>query len=202
MKNVRSGIIGYGNIGSAHSHCMVSGTITGIELTAICDIDENKRLQATKAMPSVSIFESYKQMLVSRIIDAILIAVPHYLHPDIAIMAFENGFHVLTEKPAGVYTRHVEQMNAAVKKSGKVFGIMFNQRTNSLFQKARELVHSGSIGEKKRLVCIITNCYRTQAYYDSGSWRATWAGEGGGVLINQAPHNLDIWQWIFGMPSR
>ncbi|MDD3833352.1 MAG: Gfo/Idh/MocA family oxidoreductase, partial [Oscillospiraceae bacterium] len=86
--------------------------------------------------------------------------------------------------------------------SGKVFGIMFNQRTNSLFQKARELVHSGSIGEKKRLVWIITNWYRTQAYYDSGNWRATWAGEGGGVLINQAPHNLDIWQWIFGMPSR
>ena len=93
-------------------------------------------------------------------------------------------------------------MNEAAKKSGVKFGIMFNQRTNPMYAKAKEIVQSGQLGELKRLVWIITNWYRTQAYYDSGSWRATWSGEGGGVLLNQAPHNLDLWQWIFGMPKR
>ena len=110
--------------------------------------------------------------------------------------------HVLSEKPAGVYTKQVEEMNEAAAKSGRVFGIMYNQRTNPKFQKMREIVQSGALGELKRCVWIITNWYRTQAYYDSGTWRATWAGEGGGVLINQCPHNLDLWQWIFGMPNK
>ena len=110
--------------------------------------------------------------------------------------------HVLSEKPAGVYTKQVEEMNEAAAKSGRVFGIMYNQRTNPKFQKMREIVQSGALGELKRCVWIITNWYRTQAYYDSGTWRATWAGEGGGVLINPCPHNLDLWQWIFGMPNK
>jgi len=108
----------------------------------------------------------------------------------------------LTEKPAGVYAKQVREMNEAAKKSGKIFGIMFNQRTNPYFAKMREVVQSGELGELKRSVWIITNWYRTQRYYDSGSWRATWEGEGGGVLLNQCPHNLDLWQWIFGMPSK
>lgn len=202
MENVRIGIIGYGNIGSAHAQCILSGSVSGLELTAICDVDEEKRLQAGKAAPFASLYSAYDDLLAGGLVDAVLIAVPHYLHPPIAIKAFEKGLHVLTEKPAGVYTRQVVQMNEAARRSGKVFGIMFNQRTNPLFQKARELVRTGRLGETKRLVWIITNWYRTQAYYDSGNWRATWAGEGGGVLINQAPHNLDLWQWIFGMPVR
>lgn len=202
MKNVRIGIIGYGNIGSAHAQCILSGSISGLELTAICDIDEEKLLQAGKAAPAACLYSEYEDLLASGLVDAVLIAVPHYIHPEIAIMAFKKGINVLTEKPSGVFTQQVEQMNDAAKKAGKVFGIMFNQRTNPLYQQARELIQSGRIGNKKRLVWIITNWYRKQSYYDSGSWRATWAGEGGGVLINQAPHNLDLWQWMFGMPSR
>ena len=116
----------------------------------------------------------------------------------IATQCFKRNIHVLTEKPAGVYTRQVREMNEAAEKSNVKFGIMFNQRTNPMYAKAREIVQSGQLGELKRMVWIITNWYRTQAYYDSGSWRATWNGEGGGVLLNQAPHNLDLWQWIFG----
>ena len=141
-------------------------------------------------------------MIDSGVCDTVIVATPHYFHSPIAIYAFEKGKNVLTEKPAGVYTKQVEEMNAAAKKSGKVFGIMYNQRTNPKFQKMREIVQSGELGELKRCIWIITNWYRTQAYYDSGTWRATWAGEGGGVLLNQCPHQLDLWQWIFGMPNR
>lgn len=118
------------------------------------------------------------------------------------IECFKRGIHVMTEKPAGVYARQVREMNETADKAGVKFAIMFNQRTNPIFAKAREIVQSGELGQPKRLVWIVTNWYRTQAYYNSGSWRATWNGEGGGVLLNQAPHNLDLWQWIFGMPKR
>ena len=128
---------------------------------------------------------------------------PHTISTRLwAFPASSHGLHVLIEKPAGVYVKQVEELNAAAKQSGKLFGIMLNQRMNSLYRKARALVQSGALGEPKRCVWIITNWYRTQAYYDSGSWRATWAGEGGGVLLNQCPHHLDLWQWIFGMPKR
>lgn len=202
MKMLRMGIIGVGNMGSAHARWIGDGNVPGMCLTALCD-NNPKRQEALKAAyPSVPVFEDYRELLSSGLTDGVLIAVPHYLHPVIAIDALEAGQHVLTEKPAGVSAGMVRRMNEAAKKSQKVFGIMFNQRTDPLFQKAREIVQSGQLGIPKRLVWIVTNWYRTQAYYDSGDWRGTWTGEGGGVLLNQAPHNLDLWQWIFGMPKR
>lgn len=197
-KPVRFGIIGIGNMGGAHMRCLASGKIRGAVLTCVCDNDPAKE---SRAVPGVPFFGDYRELLKSGLADAVLIAVPHWLHPQIAIDAFAAGCHVLTEKPAGVRQSDVLQMNAAAKMSGKCFGIMWNQRTNPLFQKARELVQSGAIGQRKRLVWIVTNWYRPQNYYDSGTWRATWSGEGGGVLMNQAPHNLDLMQWIFGMPD-
>jgi len=138
-------------------------------------------------------------MFASGSVDAVLIATPHYDHPPLAIKAFEKGLHVLVEKPAGVYTKQVRQMNEVAAQSGKVFGIMYNQRTNPIYQKLRDLVLSGELGEIRRTNWIITSWYRSQSYYDSGGWRATWAGEGGGVLLNQDPHQLDLWQWTIGM---
>jgi predicted dehydrogenase len=120
----------------------------------------------------------------------------------LAILAFEKGLHVLCEKPAGVYTKQVREMNDAAIQSGKVFSMMYNQRTNPLYQKLRELIRSGELGEITRTNWIITNWFRTQAYYNSGGWRATWGGEGGGVLLNQDPHQLDLWQWTCGIPKR
>lgn len=201
MKKIRLGIIGMGNMGGGHFRNVTAGKCPSVEITAVCDIDPKKIADDTK-YGSVKRFEDYKEMLDSGVIDAALIAVPHYDHPTIAIECFKRGIHVLTEKPAGVYAKQVREMNEAVEKSGVKFGIMFNQRTNPIYAKAREIVRSGQLGQLKRMVWIVTNWYRTQAYYDSGSWRATWNGEGGGVLLNQAPHNLDLWQWIFGMPKR
>lgn len=202
MKKIRLGIIGVGNMGSGHLQNIIDGKCPKVEVTAVADINPKKLENAQKKLSGLACFDNAEKMLDSGLIDAALIAVPHYDHPTYAIECFKRGIHVLTEKPAGVYARQVREMNEAADKAGVKFGIMFNQRTNPIYRKAREIVQSGALGKPKRLVWIITNWYRTQAYYDSGSWRATWNGEGGGVLLNQAPHNLDLWQWIFGMPKR
>ncbi|HEY4391582.1 MAG TPA: Gfo/Idh/MocA family oxidoreductase [Paenibacillus sp.] len=203
MECVRLGIIGIGNMGTAHSlHIHADHKVPGMVLSAVCDISEERRAWAKEHLPGVAVFEQAVDMYRSGLIDAVLIAVPHYDHPALAALAFANGLHVLVEKPAGVYTKQVLEMNAAAEQSGKVFGIMYNQRTNPVYQKVRELIQSGELGSLKRVVWIITNWYRPQAYHDSGSWRSTWKGEGGGTLINQNPHNLDLLQWMLGMPSR
>ena len=202
MDIVRFGIIGVGNMGSTHSKYLFDGEIEGAVLGAICDINEKKREWAREKFgDELPIFEDYKELLASGTCDVVLIATPHYLHPVIAIDAFNAGLHVISEKPVGVYTKAVKEMMEVAKNSGKEFGVMFNQRTNPVYRKMREIVQSGELGELKRMVWIITDWYRTQFYYDSGDWRATWSGEGGGVLLNQCPHQLDLWQWIFGMPS-
>ena len=201
MNEVKVGIIGIGNMGYAHLHTVTAGIIPDLTVTAVCDINP-ERLKAAKAdYPDIAAFGDYTDLLKNSDTNAVIIAVPHPLHAKIAIEAFEYGKHVLVEKPIDITVSAAEKLCAAARKSGKVFAVMFNQRTNGLFREARRIVNSGELGELKRSVWIITNWYRTQSYYDSGSWRATWRGEGGGVLLNQAPHNLDIWQWSCGKPS-
>lgn len=203
MEQVRIGIIGIGNMGTAHANNIKDGKCPEIRLTAVADINP-KRLEwaAEKLDPSVAKFSTAEEMLDSGLIDAAIVAVPHYDHPKYAMECFKRGLHVMVEKPAGVYTKQVREMNEAAKKSNVIFGMMFNQRTDHVYRKMRELVQSGSLGAIRRTNWVITGWYRPQAYYDSGAWRATWSGEGGGVLLNQCPHNLDLWQWICGMPTK
>ena len=203
MEQVRLGIIGIGNMGTAHANNIKDGTCAEIKLTAVADINP-KRLEwaAEKLDPSVAKFSTAEEMLDSGLIDAAIVAVPHYDHPKYAMECFKRGLHVMVEKPAGVFTKQVREMNEAAKKSNVIFGMMFNQRTDHVYRKMRELVQSGSLGAIRRTNWVITGWYRPQAYYDSGAWRATWSGEGGGVLLNQCPHNLDLWQWICGMPTK
>lgn len=201
MKTVKVAVIGIGNMGSAHASCIAKNEIKGMSLTAVCDISHKKLETFSQKYPHIKCYESYEKLFEDRVCDSVIIAVPHPLHAEIAICAFKNGLNVMLEKPADIAVSRVQKLNEEAEKSGKIFGIMFNQRTNPLYQKAREIIKSGSLGELKRTVWIITNWFRTQNYYDSGDWRATWSGEGGGVLLNQAPHNLDLWQWICGMPD-
>lgn len=203
MDTVRVGVIGIGNMGSSHIRQLAAGQVPGAVLAAVCDINpERLKLAGSLLGEKVKLYGSAEELFSANTIDAVLIATPHYDHPTLAMKAFEKGLHVLIEKPAGVYTKIVGQMNEAAKKSGKVFGIMYNQRTNPLYQKVRELILAGELGEIKRVNWIITTWYRSQSYYNSGGWRATWAGEGGGVLLNQCPHQIDLLQWICGMPKR
>jgi predicted dehydrogenase len=149
------------------------------------------------------LFESAEAMFKSGSVDAVLIATPHFSHPSIGIQAFENGLHVLCEKPVGVYTKQVRKLNEAADNAPDcMFGVMWNQRTIPVYRKMHDLILSGELGELKRSCWIITTWYRPQSYYDQAGWRGTWSGEGGGVLMNQSPHQLDMWQWICGLPSR
>lgn len=204
MKKVKLGLIGYGKIGSQHVKQLLQGAVPQCELTAIADIDP-VRLQAAKDAVGENLltFNTADELIHSGKVDAIHICAPHYFHPVYAIEGLEAGLHVLVEKPAGVYTKQVKEMNAvAAKHPNQIFAVMFNQRTMPVYQKARELIQSGELGQITRTNWIITNWFRSQSYYDQGGWRATWDGEGGGVLLNQNPHNLDLFQWICGMPSR
>ena len=199
---VRFGVIGVGNMGSSHLQMHRDGRHVQARIVAAADIKPDRLTAAKEILPEIEVYDSAEALIDSGTVDAVLIATPHYAHPPIAEYAFSKGLNVLTEKPAGVYTKQVREMNEAAAASGKLFGIMFNQRTNCVYRKMRELVQSGELGEIRRVSWIITDWYRTQAYYNSGGWRATWAGEGGGVLLNQCPHNLDLWQWICGMPVK
>lgn len=202
MENVRYGVIGIGNMGTSHSGWLAGGKIPGATLTAVCDIDEKRRAWAKENLPEVAVFEDYKELLDSKLVDAVIIAVPHYLHPEMAIEALKRNINTMVEKPAGVYASQIREMNAEAEKHPDVkFAMMFNQRTNPLYQKVKEILDAGTIGELRRVTWIITSWWRTQKYYDSSAWRATWEGEGGGVLVNQAPHQLDLLQWLCGMPS-
>ncbi len=203
MRKVKLGIIGIGNMGTGHVNSILGGNTPEIELAAVADREEGRRAWAKETVPEgVAIFEEGSELINSGLCEAVLIAVPHYQHPPLAMEAFAKGLHVMCEKPAGVYTKQVKEMNAAAEKSGLVFGMMFNQRTNCIYRKMHEMIAGGSLGEIRRVNWLITDWFRTQYYYDSGAWRATWDGEGGGVLLNQCPHNLDLIQWICGMPVR
>ena len=202
-KKVRLGILGLGNMGASHAKKLVEGRCPEIEVTAVCDVKSDRLDWAKEALgEGVALFHDGDTMMDSGLIDALMVAVPHYDHPTYAIKAMKKGLHVLIEKPAGVYTNQVLEMNKVADECDVVFAIMMNQRTNALYRKMREIVKSGELGAIRRTSWIITNWYRPQAYYDSGDWRATWSGEGGGVLLNQCPHNLDLWQWICGMPAK
>ncbi|MBE5817110.1 MAG: Gfo/Idh/MocA family oxidoreductase [Clostridiales bacterium] len=205
MKKVKLGIIGIGNMGSGHAGNIKGGKCPDFDIVAIADINEERLNWAKeqKYNEGITYFNDAIEMLDSGLIDACLITVPHYDHPRFAIECMKRSIHVMLEKPAGVYTKQVLEMNTEAKKHPEViFGMMFNQRTNCVYRKLKELVDSGEYGEIRRTNWIITNWYRPQAYYNSGGWRATWAGEGGGVLLNQCPHQLDLWQWICGMPKK
>ena len=204
MEKVRFGIVGCGNIAATHARNLTSGKVENGILSAVCDINPAK-LDAFRELygDSVKYYATAEEMFKSGECDCVIIAVPHYDHPALAMLALDCKLHCVVEKPAGVYTLQVEEMLEHAKKSDKILGIMFNQRTNPAFKKMREMILSGKIGEVKRTNWIITNWYRSQYYYDTGDWRGTWAGEGGGVLYNQAPHQLDLFQWIVGMmPSK
>ena len=205
MDKVRYGIIGVGNQGSTYVlNFFDQDKIIDGCLTAICDTnpDKIKNMQDKIKNISPEYFDNYIDMLDSGLCDAILIETPHYDHPTIAIECFKRGIHVISEKPAGVYAKQVKEMNREAEKTDAKFAVMFNQRTNGNYRKMREMIANGAIGDLQRVTWIITDWFRTQAYYDAGSWRATWDGEGGGVLINQCPHQLDLVSWVVGQQPK
>ena len=202
MEKVRYGIIGLGNIGTTHlNNFMKENNVPGAVVAAIADRKPAK-IEAVRAKYpdlEVEVFSEGADLIDNAKVDAVIVATPHYQHPELSIRALKRGLHVICEKPAGVYTKQVKEMIEVAENSKALFTMMFNQRTNCLYRKMREMIRNGEIGTIKRINWIITDWYRSQNYYDSGDWRATWAGEGGGVLFNQCPHQLDLLSWVTGM---
>jgi predicted dehydrogenase len=197
----RLGIVGFGVQGSVYAELIADGVVTNMNLGAICDGDPAKR-QLVESKYAVACYEDYVTMLDSGSVDAVVLTVPSYLHPQMGIDALQRGIHVLLEKPAGVYTKQVVELNAVAATMPELsFAIMFNQRNNPLYRKIKQIVNSGAIGQIRHTSWIITTWWRPQVYYDQAAWRGTWGGEGGGVLVNQAPHQLDLWLWICGLPE-
>lgn len=201
MKTVKYGIIGLGNMGTGHIGNFMKGDIPNAEVVALCDIKQNRIDTIVNKYPDskFAIFTNYKELVDSGLVDAVIVAVPHYFHPELCIYALKKGLNVICEKPAGVYTKQAKEMIEVAKDSKGLFTMMFNQRTNCVYRKAREIITSGELGEVRRINWIITDWLRNQSYYDSGDWRATWSGEGGGVLFNQCPHQLDLLSWVTNM---
>lgn len=199
-RTVRMGIIGLGAQGGYYAGFLSRGRVPNVQLAAICDTDESKR-EAAEGF-GVPFFTDYHDMLASGQVDAVVTTIPHYLHPEVGIDALDAGLHVLVEKPIGVYTTQARALlDHAAQTSDRTTAVMFNQRTNPLYIDLRNLIQSGELGKLRHTSWIITTWWRPQGYYDQSAWRATWGGEGGGVLVNQAPHQLDLWQWLCGVPK-
>ena len=201
MKPVKIGVIGIGNMGSYHANHVNS--VKGAELVAICDTNPKAFERVDEGLRAkVKCFTSAKDFFAKSGAELVMIAVPHYDHPDLAIGAMEHGMHFILEKPIAVHKAEAERLLAACKKYPKlVKSAMFNQRTRHVYQKIKDLIDNGDLGKLQRVNWIITDWFRAQGYYDSGDWRASWRGEGGGVLTNQCPHQLDLMTWFFGLPK-
>ena len=190
-----------GIMGTGHAQNLIQGKVPNMEFTAACESDPAALAKTLDTFPGIKGFDSVDELIASGSCDAILIATPHYDHPPVAIAAMKGGLHVCTEKPIAVYTKAAKEMITAAEHTGMVFAIMYNERTNPIYIKAKDLIDAGELGAITRVSWIATEWYRTQHYYDMGSWRGSWAGEGGGILMNQCPHQLDLLQWICGMPE-
>ena len=194
---VRIGLVGLGNMGKAHRASLRAGKVKGLQLTAICD----RRESLPEPVEGEAQFTEFDDMLKSGAIDAVLIATPHFFHTTMGIAALEAGLHVMVEKPLSVHKADCERLIAAHKGGSQVFGAMFQLRTDPVYRQIKSLIEGGELGEIRRVLWDCTDWFRTETYYASGGWRATWKGEGGGVLLNQCPHNLDLYQWLIGMPQ-
>ena len=205
---IRTAVIGVGNMGSKYASIIQDGKVEGIELSALTRVRGAYRdLLLPSIEKGVPVFDSADDLFKAieagdLCIDAVIIATPHYSHEELAVRAFANGLHVLCDKPSGVYSRQARLMEEAADKSGKVYSMVFNQRTIPVYKQLKEIVSSGRYGALKRVNWVVTDWYRPEQYYKSSSWHATWDKDGGGVLLNQCPHNLDLLQWICGMPTK
>ena len=202
QQRVRLGIVGFGAQGSTYGRFVAAGRIPSVEVTAVADIDSSRLKLAEELLPQARRFDSFAEMINSNSVDAVVISTPHYLHPEMAAVSLQQGIHTLVEKPVGVYAKQVEALNDVANRNPHArFAAMFNQRVNPLYQFLKEEIDSGALGELRRFTWNITNWWRPQGYFDQSDWRATWGGEGGGILVNQVPHQLDLLQWLFGLPK-
>ncbi len=198
MHKVRLGLIGLGNMGKFHAAYLMQGKVQRCELTSVASSSPEK----LAAFPALRHFSSGQELIASGLVDAVLICTPHYQHTTLGVAAFERGLHVLVEKPIAVHLADADRLIDASLKADRRLAAMFQLRVEPRYLKVKQLIESGELGAIVRFNWIITDWFRTEAYYGSGGWRATWRGEGGGALLNQCPHQLDLLCWWLGLPQR
>jgi predicted dehydrogenase len=198
---VRLGIVGAAAQGTFYAELITQGRVPHMTVGAMSGRSPATGALIAERFPEVAFFTDATELMDSGAVDAVVTTVPHYLHPQMAIDGMRRGLHVLVEKPLGVYTKQVQQMlDVAAATPGVRLAAMFNQRANPLYARIKGILESGEIGDLRRATWIATNWFRPQSYYDSSPWRGTWGGEGGGVLVNQAAHQMDLWHWLCGAP--
>jgi predicted dehydrogenase len=198
MNKIRIGIIGMGNMGKFHADYLLANKVSRCELTCFSEPSGSSR----ERYKQLTHFDSAEKLIGSGQVDAVIVATPHYSHTTIGMEALDQGLHVLVEKPISVHKADCERLIAKARSRKQVFAAMFQLRTDPKFKKLKRLLDGKELGKITRISWIITDWFRTEAYYSSGGWRATWRGEGGGVLLNQCPHNIDLLIWLCGMPAR
>ncbi|WP_409967751.1 Gfo/Idh/MocA family oxidoreductase [Bengtsoniella intestinalis] len=202
-RTIPFGVIGMGSQGAVYAKLLNDSEGKHFRLAALSSRSEEKRETYAKLYPDVAYFVDWKEMVASGAVEAVIIATPHKNHPELATYCMEHGVHVLLDKPAGFHSLEVSRMNdCANAHSDVAFGMMFNQRTNAIYQRAKEVIATGEMGKLRRVLWTTTNWWRPDRYYSNSGWRGSWGGEGGGVMMNQAAHQLDLWQWICGMPQK
>ena len=202
MSDIRLAVVGIGAMGERHALSVAKGQVCGMNLAAVVAPSEAKRVWAKEQLPGIATYADMESLCASGTVDAVLLASPHSLHAPQAALAIQHGLHVLTEKPIGTRASEILPIAAEAKAQGLIYCVMFNQRVDPVNQRIHQVLHSGQLGRLRRVIMMMTNCYRPQSYFDAGSWRATWAMEGGGMLVNQCSHRLDLLAWWLGMPER
>lgn len=201
MEHVRIGIIGMGNIGKHHAGYLLEGKVARGQLTAVCSTSPGKL--ADYAAKGVKIFGDAQELIRSKTVDAVIVATPHYQHAALGIAALEAGLHLMVEKPIAAHKADGERLIAAHQKNPRlIFSCMFQLRVEPRYEKVRALIRDGELGTITRVNWVNTDWFRSEAYYASNAWRGSWRDDGGGVLLNQCLHNLDVLQWLCGMPAR
>ncbi|MGJ8679894.1 Gfo/Idh/MocA family protein [Paraglaciecola sp.] len=195
-QNIKLGVIGLGNIAQQHIQNVISGAVKNCKITALCARNDSGQAKELGAIH----FTRYQDLIDSGEVDTVLIATPTLSHFEITKYALEKNLHVMLEKPIGLSSWEGEELVKLAPEKSQ-FALMLNQRTDPTFAKMKQVIESGILGEIKRTHWTMTNWFRPDIYFQVSDWRATWKGEGGGLLVNQCIHNLDIFQWVCGIPS-
>ena len=196
-KPIRFGVIGVGVMGQEHAN--VISSIPTLQLVAVTDA-QSKAGRKVAAEFGCKWFDSAEEMIRGGEVDAIVIATPHWLHGELAVAGLRAGLHVLCEKPLTVTVEQADEVLRVASGNSGIFAVVHQKRFEPAYLYARRMLESGELGPIYRC-SMIESAWRSEAYYRSSPWRGTWKGEGGGVLLNQAPHILDRYAWLCGMPD-
>lgn len=200
---VRAVLIGFGGMGRTYAQMIYAGMVPGMELVGVCCRNASGQTLLENAFPGVAIYSDADDMAAQEAdFDAVIIVTPHTSHVPLGLRFAALGKHLLLDKPAGVRAADVAALEALCRDKGVTFGMIFNNRRLPAFRRAKALLESGVLGKLHRAVWVCNSWYRSPAYHRSASWRSSWNGECGGLMLNQNPHYLDMWQWFFGLPDR